>query len=345
MRYLLLLFLYSLSTTLYSQVTDTLNQNASPQGGVNQLAVKYYGIDFTKEQRVRLKDKRIEFIYQIDELGKPTLSEVNGVTDQDILDSLQVKTLEVENFNPQIRNGTPQPAIYFMQLEFPTYKMTSARFGFLQGMAYNEATLDDFEYIEESKQRLDMLIGGMANQFTGTSADYLGLGGGMKVDLTYSDKRDFLYGLNMSFYGNKLKREYPINTNREQFSAPPTLLVGAVFGKWIDNFNVQTEVGLAVRNLTERLSDNDSGWIQFNGWSPGIVINYPLQLGKQNPMYYYGSPTLLENQINFHFGLRYLHFSLQEASGFMLELGVSYRMTIKGAKKYKLKDKFLNKNQ
>ena len=326
-----------------AQILDSLNQNASPKYGVNQLAIKYFGIEFTKEQRKEIENVEIEFIFSIDEDGNPTLSEINGVKNQEIIDSLKRKTNEIERFNPQIRNGKPTPSIYFMKLTFPAYKFNDSTYGFLQGSAYNEAKLEDFEYLNESGQRFDMTIGGLANQFIGKPSEYLGFGGGMKIDLAYAGKNNLIYGLNMSFYGNKLKKDYPINSTRDQFKAPPTLLVGLIFGKWFDNFNIQGEINFGVQNLTEKFDKNDNDWVQLKGWSPGLTINYPIKLGKSNPLYYYGAPSLYDNMLNFHFGIRYLKFSLKEATGFMTELGVSYRLSIKGVKEYKLKDDFFNK--
>jgi hypothetical protein len=201
--------------SLEAQVSDTLNQNASPKNGINQLTIKYYGIDFTKEQRKEIENIEIEFIFSIDETGNPTLSKINGVTNQDIIDSLKQKTDKIENFNPQIRNGIPEPSIYFMKLTFPSYKYNQLTYGLLQGSAYNEAKLEDFEYLKESEQRFDMIIGGLANQFFGRPSEHLGFGGGMKIDLGYAGKNNLIYGLNMSFYGNNLKQEYPINSTRE----------------------------------------------------------------------------------------------------------------------------------
>ncbi|MFT6338848.1 MAG: hypothetical protein ACJATI_005629 [Halioglobus sp.] len=326
-----------------AQVVDSLNQQVSPNGGVNQLAIKYYGIDFTKEQRKIIENIEIEFIYSIDKLGHPTLSEVNGVSNSEIIDSLKSKTLEIGQFNPQITNGVPEASIYFMKLTFPTYKFTQQTFGLLQGSAYNEAKLDDFEYIKESGQRFDMTIGGMVNQFIGNPSKHLSLGGGMKIDMGYAGSNNLIYGLNMSFYANKLKAKYPINSSREQFNAPPTLLVGLIFGKWFDKFNVQGELNIGIQNITEKIGENDPDWIQLKGWSPGLVLNYPIKLGKSNPIYYYGAPTLLENNLNIHVGLRYLKLSLKEATGMMLEFGLSYRMALKGVKEYKLNKEFLNK--
>lgn len=329
--------------SIKAQVIDSLNQDVSPKYGLNQLAIMYYGIDFTKAQRKEIENIEIEFIYLVDEFGNPTLSEINGVTNNEIIDSLKTKTQQIEKFNPQIRNGIAEASIYFMKLTFPTYKLNPRTLGLLQGSAYNEAKLEDFELLNESGQRFDMTIGGLVNQFIGNPAKHLGFGGGMKIDLGYSGKNNIIYGLNMSFYGNKLKKEYPINSFREQFEAPPTLLIGLIIGKWFDKFNIQSEINFGVQNITEKIGENDPDWVQLNGWSPGLVINYPLKFGKSNPMYYYGSPSLLENNLNLHFGLRYVKFSLKEATGIMVEMGVSYRMAIKRINEYKLRDEFLNK--
>ena len=188
-----------------------------------------------------------------------------------------------------------------------------------------------------------MTIGGLANQFIGEPSKHLKFGGGMKIDLGYSGENNFIYGLNMSFYGNKLKKDYPINTTRDQFNAPSTLLVGLIFGKWFNKFNIQGEINIGVQNITEKIGENDPDWVQLKGWSPGLIINYPIKIGKSNPMYYYGAPSLMESNLNLHFGLRYIKLSLKEATGIMAELGVSYRIAIKGINEYKLKDEFLNK--
>ena len=326
-----------------AQVVDSLNQPASPKDGINQLAIKYYGIEFSKEQRQELKNVEIEFIFSIDEIGNPTLSEINGVTNPMIIDSLIRKTEEIQRFNPQVRNGVPEPSIYFMKLTFPSYKMNQRSFGFLEGKAYNEAKLEDFEYLNESGYRFDMTIGGMANQFFGKPAEYLGFGGGMKFDFGFTAKNNLIYGMNMSLYGNKLKKNYPVNTTRKQVDAPATLLIGLVFGKWYKKYIIQGEINISVQNITEKIGDNDPEWIQLKGWSPGIVIHYPIKLGKSSTFYYYGAPSLFDNNLNIHFGLRYLKFSIKEATGMMAEFGISYRMAIKGVKEYKLKDEFLNK--
>lgn len=328
---------------LQAQSLDSLNQEVSPIGGINNLAVKYYGIDFNKEQRKYLKNIEIEFIFQIDEEGSPILSEVNGVSDQVIIDSLKTKTSEIPKFHPRIKNGIPEPSIYFMQLTFPNYVIQNdLRAIQTQAQYYQEATLEDFEYIEKFNQRIDVTFGGVINQFIGKPSNYLGLGGGARIDVSYTDKRLFLYGLNMSFYGNRLKKEYPINIDREQLSAPVTGLVGAMFGKWYGRFNIQGEINVAVQNVSEKLNENDSEWIQLEGWSPGLLINYPIRIGADKNIGHYMSPTIFNNNINLHLGIKYLFFSIPEAKGAMLEFGLSYRMTFYSVSKYKLKDSFFD---
>lgn len=336
---LLLLFTLIQSS---GQTIDSLNQDASPEIGLNNVAIKYFGIEFNDHIRKSLEQVEIELIYTIDEEGNPTLSEVNGVTNPVIIDSLISKTKDIGQFYPRVIDGVPESSIYFLKLTYPVYPGYQSSTGILQRQKYKKARLEDFEYINESGHRCDMTIGGMVNQYIGKPTEHLAFGGGMKIDIGFSGKNKLIYGLNMGVYGNKLKKDYPISSPREQFEVPPTLLIGAVFGKWFDKFNVQLEVNAAVQNITEKLSEDDKDWVQLTGWSPGVVVNYPIQIGKSNLNYYYGEPSFAVNNINLHFGLRFIKLSLKEATGLMTELGVSYRLTYKGVDEYKLKDGFFD---
>lgn len=342
-KYFPLLLLVFIGIQLKAQSADTLNQETSPKGGINALALEYLKINFSKEQRAKLNDIALEFIYQIDPFGKPTLEAVHGVDDPGIIDSLQNRTQRLQNFNPKIVNGAPQAAIYIMRLQFPGNKMTDSRWGRSQSYLYREAKLTDFEYIHESGERLDALFGGLVNQFIGNPAKHLKLGGGMKVEVSYTAKNQLIYGLGMSFYGNKLKKEYPLSVNREQLSAPPTLFIGGIFGKWFHRFNLQLELNYAIQNVTAKKEEDDPDWVQLKGWSPGIIFNYPIKFGKDKPYYYYGSPSIFNNHVNLHLGLRPLLLSLKEASGGMIELGISYRMAFHFVDEYKIKADFLNR--
>jgi len=224
-----------------------------------------------------------------------------------------------------------------MQLVFPTYKMNRA----FPTPIFRLAGLDDFEYIKKSPSKFDMTIGAVMNQFIGKPANHLKLGSGINMDLTYTDKRSYTYGLNTSIYINKLKQDYPLQTQREQFETPNTVSLGFIFGKWFPKFNIQSEIAYVAQNVTERIDANDDEWVQLRGWSPGIAINYPIKFGKDRPYVNYGIPTVINNFMNLHFGVKYLDLSLKEASGLMLEVGLSYRMTVFKIKDYKLKDTFI----
>ncbi len=339
MKYIHLIIFILVGTNIQAQINDTINQEVSPKKGINQLAIEFLGIEFTKDQRALIEGREIEFIFHVEKDGKPELKEINGVTDSLVIHLLQKKAKELDYFNPRIVKGDARASIFFMKLEYPKYQMTAKKLGRIKAGLYNESKLEDFEYLEKSKKRYDLLIGGVTNQFIGSISKYLGVGGGMKIDLSYTNEKSNFFGLNMSFYGNKLKKDYPLNTTKEQLAAPPTLLIGLVAGKWINRINIQGELNIAVQNITQKIGDNDQDWIQLNGWSPGLILNYPIKFGGEKTTYYYGAPSLINNHINLHFGIRYLDLSIKEASGIMTEIGISYRLGVIGIREYKLKTK------
>ena len=326
---------------LQGQTLDTLNQSINPQGGVQALALEYYGIKFSKEQRDRVDGIELEFIYDVDEKGSPVLQIINGVSDLDLIDSFKMKTLELKNFQPRIVDGIPIPAIYFMKFSFPKYNTLSRQQGFLQASTYHEAEFSDFEYIEESSHRFDMIAGGSFISFLGRPSSYHNIGGGALINMDYTRKNKLNYGFNLGIYGSRLKKEFPVNTPRKQIN-PLTGLMGFQIGRWINNFNIQGQLNFVVQNLTRKVGEDDPDWVQLGGWSPGIVVHYPIEFGGKKTQYYYGRPTILIHHMNFHCGLRYLDFSLKEASGMMFEFGLSYRMTSQGILYYKFKDEFLS---
>ena len=61
----------------------------------------------------------------------------------------------------------------------------------------------------------------------------------------------------MGLYGNRFKREYPLAINREQLPAAVTLLVGAVFGKWLaeKRFTGKRNEGMSRNNCALRRTD------------------------------------------------------------------------------------------
>lgn len=207
---------------------------------------------------------------------------------------------------------------------------------YAQVPANEKVRLDEFEHIKVSGHRLDLLFGGIGNQFVGQPAQHLSPGGGVSMGMGYAGKNGLIFGLNLNVFANKLKMEFPVTTQRAQLQVPPSVWTNFVFGKWVDKLNVQAEFGFGAQNITERLNDNDPDWIQLTGWSPGIVVNYPIQMGKPYVKDYYGSPALVTNYLNLSAGVRYMDMSIQSASGVMFELGLGYRFAWKGISEWKL---------
>ena len=209
-KHLSFVLLFSLlCSSLFAQNPDTLNQTASPFGGVNELALHYFSIDFTKEQRQQLKDVPIEFIFLVDEKGTAKLREINGIQDIVILDSLERHSNELPKFQPALEAGQPISSLYFMQLTFPTYKpvpqrLSSSLFG------VPVAALSEFEYIEFSKDRLDLVVGFTGSTVFGNAKDYLKGGFGMFTKFSYTTKSTWGVGLNFGFDINNHKRDFPI---------------------------------------------------------------------------------------------------------------------------------------
>ena len=70
MKHLLQTFLFFLLLTglnIQAQVTNSTNQEAKPKQDLADLAIEFYSIDFTPEQRNLLSNKEIELIFKIDE--------------------------------------------------------------------------------------------------------------------------------------------------------------------------------------------------------------------------------------------------------------------------------------
>ncbi len=328
-----------LHVSLNAQDADSVNTAAGPRGGLNNLALLYYKIDFTPGQRQRLEDVPLEFIYSISEEGVATLEEVNGINDPVIIDSIKNQQ-PLPEFYPRIVNGRAQSSIYFMKIQFPKYTMQRQR---LSRYTHTEKlTLDDFEYIHKSGRRMDILLGAVVNSFAGNAQEYLKTGGGFKVDLMYVGEKGIGAGLVMSVYGNSHKKPYPINTTRELDKSSPTLLLGAGINKSMhkkerSEWLAQVELCYAMQNISSKVNNKDKDYIMAKGFSPGVVLHYLLQVGKDNLYTYYGNPAMGSHYLNFHAAIRPVFFDLKPASGVMFELGVSYRFSWITPDDYKFK--------
>jgi hypothetical protein len=327
------------SITANAQEKDSLNYGPTPKGGISALALHYFKIDFTRTQRLLLNANKIELVYSVDQYGKAALEKVNYLSDPIIIDSLVKATEKVPLFQPQVVNGKPTSSIYFLSLRFPRYDAVQ------ENISYKKVArprLSDFESIELGGG-LDMLMGGMVNTFTGSAHDYLGTGGGMKVDMIFMGQKKFGAGMDMSFYGNPLKKDYPINSNRQQLTAPPTLFIGLAC-QWIiskkekEHITFQLEANYVQQNLNTRIDANDNNWDRFSGFSPGILVHYMVKVGRDHLSSYYWDPVVVNHWLNFHAGIRPLLYNSALANGVMIEAGVSYRMKTTFIKSYLLKE-------
>ncbi len=121
-RLSLLVAIYCFSTLLGSGQQDPLSAKPEPVGGIQQLVLVYYKIDFTKQQRQALQNRDIECIYSIDKEGKATLEKINGVPEPDLQDSLQQASRHLPLFIPRQVDGVKESSLYFLTFQFPQYK-------------------------------------------------------------------------------------------------------------------------------------------------------------------------------------------------------------------------------
>lgn len=336
----LILFSLLLALPGYLLAQEEGYREVEPVGGITQLALRYFKIDFSKDQRRQLEDNELELIFMVDEVGNAMLEKVNGTADQAIIDSLYNKTLTAAKFIPQQVDGKDVPSVYFMILRFPKYRTTASRNTF--DWRFGKPRLDDLEYYILGG-RWDMLIGGVMNQFTGRPSDFLKTGGGVKFDFIFAGAKNFGMGMIMSAYGNASKKDYPISTLRPQDYAPSTVIIGlATHHRLMEmerrEVNLQLELAYASQNIVSR-EDGSDYWLQVRGFSPGVSLNYMIQLGKKSLSNYYYEPIILSHHLNVHMSMRYLSLDLREATGLMFEIGLAYRMRMNFFKDLKFKDR------
>ena len=336
-----IIFLFIFGHDAFGQVDNIRNQEASPKSGLNELVVKYFGIEFNDIQRKKLDNKELEFFYIIDTLGNAKLSEVNGIDDAAIIDSFKFKTNELEPFNPKFENGVPTSSIYSIRFSYPTYEYSQYTY-YYQNQYYREAKLEDFEMIKESGKRLDVGISFFGNQFMGNPSKYLSLGGGMRVDFYYFPNKKLFFGIMMAFGENGKEKNYPV-LGTTKYRNPVTGFIGVFYGRKLNNFLVQGEISYVNQGFSRNNNLDNIEIDNFGGWSPAIYLFRPITLGQDKTLNYYGSPSLFNHLLTVHLGLRYLDLSIKEGSGLMLELGVGYRFVFKSVSEYKLKSDFLER--
>lgn len=340
MRFLLLVFFLTANILSVAQQQDSLNLAPAPQGGTSAIASAYLRINFTARQRAILGSTKLELMLLVDRYGNPSLEKVTGVTDRSIIDSLINTTASLPPFRPATMYGEPTEGFYGLLLQFPPVSKTVVGYHDIP-RTYRALKREDFEEIRLGG-RMDVLLGFMTNGFLGNAADYLGPGGGFKVDLTFSGKHRYGGGFSMEFYGNNRTSDFPIDPSRVQSEAPVTLMLGLLLNKSIHTserafFLLQFEPAYTRQNISAKDNNPDKKGVELHGFSPGITAHYALRIGKERISSGY-DPGLFGHCINFHCGVRPLFYNMKAGSGIMYEIGLSYRLVYNFIEAYTLKD-------
>lgn len=316
---------------------EPLDLQPTPVGGLERLALVFLKTDFTPEQRTRLNDVRLELIFFVDSTGMAFLEDVNGINDPDIIDSLK-QGKDIPPFRPRYVNGQFRNGIFFMMLTFPSYDMRDEE-RVLQ--RYGSFPIDQLEEVNYSGQSLQMMIGGVVNSFAGSPSRYLSPGGGLKMDVLWGFDK---WGAGFSFaaYGNRAREYYPIRTTRELDKAPSTFVIALLGSINVINnpkriINLQLELGYVGQTVSSRIDDYDEDYIQLRGFSPGLVVNYQIPIGKGRFQNRYYFPSVTNHYLNVHAAARPIFLNLKEARGMMFEFGISYRFSIQAVHAYQLK--------
>ena len=334
------IFFAFIGYSLRAQTPGGVSSIPEPAGGLNKLGMEFLKINFTPPQRAILDNVQLELLFTVDSAGNATLEDVNGITDGAILDSLHRTASRLHLFKPARDQGQPVDGLYSMLLQYPRY--TRSRMDYAHTpRTYRKLRLDDFEEYQLGG-RMDCVVGGMINSFTGTSHRYLSTGRGFKVNVTFSGKHGYGGGIAMSFYGNERKKDYPIDPSRAQDKESFSLMFGLALNKVFirtdkSSWMVQFEPAYAQLNISSKINNQDKNNVSYKGFSPGITFHYMLRLGKEH-FTMSNAPALFGHYLNFHGGVRPLFYNSSEGSGIMLEMGISYRMAYRFFESYVLKE-------
>jgi hypothetical protein len=327
--------LLSLCTAHAFAQVDSLNMKASPRGGMAALALVYFKIDFAAPQRDYLRQHEAELVFFVDEQGRAKLEKVNDIEDPVIIDSMMNVNHRLPEFSPELRNGQPQSTLYFMRIQWPQYEMNP-----LAGQL-GKYPISAFEKLE-TNSRMDVVIGGQINGFIGNAAEYLKLGGGMRILLTYPTRTSLGVGMALNIYGNSLRKNYPVPITGPPNDAPPTMLIGFAISKPASRghnsrFSFTFEANYAVHNIVSVDQTLRNEPVQAQGFSPSFTVDYLIPIGKGYVMLGMFGGHLTRNFISIHASVRPIFYDIKEASGVMLDLGVSWRIAGFRVTEYKLR--------
>jgi len=326
-----------LAATTQAQ-TDTTYTPPEPIGGIERLALVFYTIEFTPDQRQLLIDRPLEFFFYVSDEGQARLESTNGIRNPAIIDSLMSAGQDLPPFTPATRGGVPAQSLYMMELTFPNYVMSTNFFSVPYiNQNVGKYRLSEFDTLSTDRPNLQFVFGGFVNGFTGTAGDFLSTGGGFKLDMIFFNSNLMYFGLNMTFSGNQRRRDYRIDDDRSQGESQPTLFLGGTAGKKLGDFLIQLDADMVVQNVVVVEPNTDEEPVQFWGFSPGLVVNYPIGIGSKVQVNHYNSQQF-NHYLNLHAGYRQLFMGVAQANGGMWELGLSWRFGSSNVLHFKLRE-------
>lgn len=349
MRYFLYLILLAIPVFCSAQDIRENYRDAEPEGGVEKLAKSFFSINFQNEEQRELMGKHLELVFHIDQMGVPTLEAVFGTDNNVIRDSFLQKTEEIPLFIAARAGGDYTESMYALGLTYPSFQTV---YQYLQKSnihAFRKAKMEDFEKLELKDSRFDLVFGGVVNTPAGSISNHLRSGGGLKLDFIFTGRNGWGGGLVATGHYNRLFNNFSIPSTVPNLKYPTTNMIGLSANKWmalgekLHGLLLQLELNYTYFLLTEKEEINDPESVVFKGFSPGLSVHFPIQIGQPTTSTLYYSPALVSHYINIHAAIRPLFLDFRQARGILFELGLSYRMGIIRVKSYEFKETHLQK--
>lgn len=339
---LLSILFYSLFSVAVQAQIDTTYSQAAPVGGINRLALVYYDIDFTKEQRELLKDVDIELIFSVSDEGVALLESINGLNNRAIKDSLFAQTPYLPMFIPEMRGGISKQSLYFMLFQYPSYRRVPQELNFYSAFYQRKVEKNQFSELSESGTGVEFVLGGIFTNHFGSADKYLKPGGGVNMGVEYVAANSYYYGLGWEMMGNRAAQQMTAKDTLQYLKAPFTVAVGLYVGHRFEKFSIQLEAYYASISITSGMEEESYGGTNYEGFSPGLFVNYPLYINAANERVVINGGRAYINRfaINFRGGFRGMFMNNDQASGVLLELGAGIRFGSFFINRYRLKDSF-----
>ena len=335
--YFSLLF-FSVAILGISQTPKTTFMPAEPEGGLDAvLSFLDKKVKLRRAERREVSNQELYVELEISEEGKVLSAKVVNAPVLSVAQKIQKACMDLPDFIPATYEGIEIESLYRFTLNY-------------QKQAYfpNPRNLyvpdyDEFAEIIEKPRKFDLYFNGSMNFFGGNIGQRLGLGGGIGFGMLFGGKH-FSAGFDMTIYGNKLRRNFDLEDERKQYKAPPTFYVGLTLAKeWPLNkkrsIQLQSHFNFASMNLIPEEENGNRDFVHFDGFSTGLRCHYLILLGKPKvSVYGAAGPTLFKSFLHVYVGAFGHFLEEQQASGVLGEIGIGYRMRLRGIKEYTLKD-------